>query len=83
MRQITITPQTGTRTLISALFTVTTLLVHRLIDKVRRMLNTVHKWFNTYHDFGDKEDEIILTGWQYLGVGAISMTICFLLSIEW
>ncbi len=83
MRPITITPQAGTRALLSALLTVTTLLGFRLIANVRRPLNAIHKWLNTQHDFGDKEDSIILTGWQYLGVGVISMTICLVLSIEW
>lgn len=36
------------------------------------------RWLNTRHLFGDDSEAVTLTGWQYLGVGAIALS-CFLL----
>lgn len=83
MKQITITTKTDTRSLLFAFLAVAILLCRQMANTILRTLKYVHKWLNSQHDFGDKEDSIILTGWQYLGIGAISMVICFVLSIQW
>lgn len=36
------------------------------------------RWLNTRHLFGDDSEAVTLTGWQYLGVGAVAIA-CFLL----
>lgn len=40
------------------------------------------RWLNTRHLFGDDSEAVTLTGWQYLGVGAIALAFFLLLSIS-
>ena len=40
------------------------------------------RWLNTRHVFGDDSEAVTLTGWQYLGVGAVALAFFFLLSIS-
>lgn len=41
------------------------------------------QWLNTRHNFTDDEDPVIMTGWQYLGFGALVMLVSLFLSIKW
>lgn len=41
------------------------------------------QWLNSHHNFTDKEDPVIMTGWQYLGMSAIVFVIGMFLSIRW
>lgn len=41
------------------------------------------QWLNTRHNFADKEDPIIMTGWQYLGFSILVMFVAMVLSIQW
>lgn len=76
MKQITITSNTNTHALLVAIAAIVFLIARRLV----RLANA---WLNTKHNFGDNEDDLILTGWQYLGVGVLTCLICLLLSIDW
>ena len=40
------------------------------------------RWLNTRHLFGDDSEAVTLTGWQYLGVGAIALAFFLLFSIS-
>ena len=40
------------------------------------------RWLNTRHLFGDDSEAVALTGWQYLGVGAVALAFFLLLSIS-
>ena len=40
------------------------------------------RWLNTRHIFGDDSEAVTLTGWQYLGVGAVALAFFLLLSIS-
>ena len=40
------------------------------------------RWLNTRHLFGDDSEAVTLTGWQYLGVGAVALAFFLLLSIS-
>lgn len=40
------------------------------------------RWLNTSHLFGDDSEAVTLTGWQYLGVGAVALAFFLLLSIS-
>ncbi len=83
MTTTTITPTMTTGAAVRALFTLLVLLCRRAGAAAVRAVRAVRHWLNSRHDFGDREDEIILTGWQYLGVGALSGLVCVLLSIEY
>ena len=43
----------------------------------------VCQWLNSRHNFTDKEDPVIMTGWQYLGFGVVVMFMAMLMCIEW
>lgn len=43
-----------------------------------RFARIAWRWLNTRHLFGDDSEAVTLTGWQYLGVGAVAIA-CFLL----
>ena len=40
------------------------------------------RWLNTRHLFGDDSEAVMLTGWQYLGVGAVALAFFLLFSIS-
>ena len=40
------------------------------------------RWLNPRHVFGDDSEAVTLTGWQYLGVGAVALAFFLLLSIS-
>lgn len=41
------------------------------------------RWLNSPHNFADKEEPVTLTGWQFLGFGALVMVASVVLSIRW
>lgn len=42
----------------------------------------VWRWLNTRHLFGDDSEAVTLTGWQYLGVGAVAIAFFLLFAIK-
>lgn len=40
------------------------------------------RWLNTRHLFGDDSEAVTLTGWQYLGVGAVTIAFFLLFTIK-
>ena len=40
-------------------------------------------WLNSRHNFTDEEDPVIMTGWQYLGVGVVVVFVAMAASIKW
>ena len=40
------------------------------------------RWLNTRHVFGDDSEAVTLTGWQYLGVGAVALAFFLIFSIS-
>lgn len=49
----------------------------------QRLTFSACQWLNSRHNFTDKEDPVIMTGWQYLGMSAIVCVIGMFLSIRW
>lgn len=49
----------------------------------QRITLSACQWLNSRHNFTDKEDPVIMTGWQYLGMSAIVFVIGMFLSIRW
>lgn len=41
------------------------------------------QWLNTRHNFTDKENPVIMTGWQYIGFSVLATFVAMVLSIEW
>lgn len=50
---------------------------------VQRWLLKACDWLNSRHNFGDEDEAVIMTGWQYLGIGTLVMAVCMIISIEW
>ena len=49
---------------------------------VWRAARIAWRWLNTRHIFGDDSEAVTLTGWQYLGVGAVALAFFLLFSIS-
>nr|DAO96356.1 MAG TPA: hypothetical protein [Caudoviricetes sp.] len=67
-------------------FTLCALFLIQGIIKAARMAGRfariAWRWLNTRHLFGDDSEAVTLTGWQYLGVGAIALSFFLLLAIK-
>lgn len=50
----------------------------KTVKTAGRFARIAWRWLNTRHLFGDDSEAVTLTGWQYLGVGAVALS-CFLL----
>ena len=47
-----------------------------------RFARVAWRWLNTRHLFGDDSEAVTLTGWQYLGVGAVALAFFLLFSVR-
>lgn len=47
-----------------------------------RFARIAWRWLNTRHLFGDDSEAVTLTGWQYLGVGAVALAFFLLFSVR-
>ena len=49
---------------------------------VRRAAVAACQWLNSLHNFADEEEPVMMTGWQYLGFGALAMFVAIVISIK-
>ena len=49
----------------------------------QRLTLSACQWLNSRHNFTDKEDPVIMTGWQYLGFCVVVFIFGTVLSIQW
>ena len=57
--------------------------IAKVLDLAQRAALGVCRWLNSRHNFTDKEDPVIMTGWQYLGFGMLVMFVAMVISIKW
>ena len=57
--------------------------VAKAFGMAQRAALRVCQWLNTRHNFTDKEDPVMMTGWQYLGFGVLVVVCALVLSIRW
>ena len=57
--------------------------VAQAFGMAQRAALRVCQWLNTRHNFTDKEDPVMMTGWQYLGFGVLVVFGAIALSIKW
>ena len=57
--------------------------VAKAFGMAQRAALRVCQWLNTRHNFTDKEDPVMMTGWQYLGFGVLVVFGAIVLSIKW
>ena len=83
-QNVTISRETGTRALMTALFAVIVLLATRQVKNALTGLKMVRKWLLDQHDFYGKDgDPIKCTGWQFIGYNIIAAVVTILLCIEY
>ena len=81
---ITISRTAGTRALLTALFSVTLLLIISMTENAMAALKTARQWLRAQHSFyGQDGDPIQCTGWQFVGYNIIAALIAILLCIEY
>lgn len=57
--------------------------IAKALDLAQHAALSACQWLNSRHNFTDKEDPVIMTGWQYLGFGVVVMFAAMLLCINW
>ena len=83
-QNITISRTAGTRVLLTALFSVTLLLIISMKENVLTGLKTARQWLRAQHSFyGQDGDPIQCTGWQFVGYNIIAAIVAILLCIEY
>ena len=83
-QHITISRTAGTRALLTALFSVTVLLIARVAENILTAFKTVRQWLQAQHSFYGKDgDPIRCTGWQFIGYNIAAAVVAVLLSIKY
>ena len=83
-QNITISRETGTRALLTALFAVTVLLIKRMAENVLTGLKMARQWLLAQHSFYGKDgDPIKCTGWQFVCYNIAAAVVALLLCIEY
>ena len=83
-QNITISRTSGTRALMTALFSVTLLLIISMTENALAALKTACQWLQAQHSFyGQDGDPIKCTGWQFVGYNIIAAIVAILLCIEY
>lgn len=54
----------------------------KTVKTAGRFARIAWRWLNTRHLFGDDSEAVTLTGWQYLGVGAVALAFFLLFSVR-
>lgn len=83
-QNITISRETGTRALLTALFAVIVLLISRMAENALAGLKIARQWLQAQHSFYGKDgDPIRCTGWQFVAYNIIAAVVTILLCIEY
>ena len=83
-QNITISRETGTRALLTALFAVIVLLIARMAENALAGLKMARQWLQAQHSFYGKDgDPIQCTGWQFIGYNIFVAVVAILLCIEY
>ena len=83
-QNITISRTSPPRALLTALFSVTVLLIARMAENVLTGLKTARQWLQAQHSFYAQDDDPIkCTGWQFVGYNIAAAVVSVLLSIKY
>ena len=83
-QNITISRTAGTRALMTALITVTVLLIARMAENTLTGLKMARQWLQAQHSFYAQDgDPIKCTGWQFVGYNILVAVVAILLCIEY
>lgn len=48
----------------------------------QRIMLRACQWLNSRHNFADKEEPVLMTGWQYIGFAVLVLVVSMALSIR-
>ena len=95
MKATTVTPVTTTSTNVTAADVLRTIgkcitiiaiyALQRMAEGLffaQRLMLRACQWLNSRHNFTDKEDPVVMTGWQYIGFAALMIVVSMVLSIR-
>ena len=57
--------------------------IAKALDLAQRATLIACQWLNSRHNFTDDKEPVIMTGWQYIGFGAVVMLVATVLCIQW
>ncbi len=77
------TAQTPTAVILRNILALLGILAKRAIKATFTAITAARIWLNTKHKFFDDGDPVVCTGWQFVGIGALSVTVAFLLGIDY
>ncbi len=84
IQNITISHTTGTRALLTVLYTVVVLLTSRAAKNALTAFKAARQWLRTQHNFyGNDGDPIKCTGWQLVSYNIIAAVATILLCIKY
>lgn len=78
-----ITAQTPTAVILQNILALLGILAKRAAKATFTAMAAARTWLNTKHKFFDDGDPVICTGWQFVGIGALSVVVAFLLGIDY
>ena len=83
-QHITISRTAGTRALLTALFAVVVLLINRVAENALAAFKMSIQWLRAQHSFyGNDDDTIQCTGWQFVGYNIMAAAVAILLCIAY
>ena len=80
---MTILHRTSTPTLLGLIFAACAVLCGRAHLCTVRALKAAGTWLKTPHNFADREEPVIMTGYQYICFGLVVCAVCLALSIKY
>ena len=87
MTTITISHKTSFSELLAAFFLIQVLAIAKAVKAAYMAYLGVKSWLQSKHNFTPGEDDpterVELTGWQYLGVGFLTIIFALIVSIDW
>ena len=87
MTTITISHKTSFLELLAAFFLIQVLAIAKAVKTAYMAYLAVKSWLQSKHNFTPGEDDpterVELTGWQYLGVGFLTIIFALIVSIDW
>lgn len=80
---ITSTAQMPTTAILRSIFTLLAVLAERVAKALAKAMAMTATWLTAKHKFFDDGEPVICTGWQFVGIGMLSVAIAFILGIDY
>lgn len=80
---VSITVQTPTTVILQSIIALLGILAKRATRAIIKAIATALIWLKAKHKFFDDGDPVVCTGWQFVGIGMLSVVVAFLLGIDY